>query len=75
MSITIPENHQAFCKELAALARKHGLRELTVQYTPGFDDPWRHRISLRWDAGRHGEDENKIYITSQVDVNAKIDGP
>jgi hypothetical protein len=71
--ITIPKNHQDFCKAVARLCREHKLTNFSGTYRPGFDDPWRYTITFAWDEGRHGVAANRIYITSQADVRTKID--
>lgn len=73
--VDVPEKHQEFCRAVARLARDLGLNSFGLTYQPGYGDPWRGSIQCRWDTGRHGEDENKIFITSTMDVHTKVDGP
>jgi hypothetical protein len=74
-TITITESHQAFCREVARLARKHGLTNFGGSFRPGYGDEWRADISFKWETGRHDEDAGKISIWSQTSVNTSIDDP
>lgn len=69
----IPDKHQAFCREVAKLCRKHGLTHFSGSFKPGYGDEWRSDISFKWDAGRHEEDVGKVSIWSQMHVNTNID--
>jgi hypothetical protein len=71
--ITIPEQHQAFCREVARVARKYKLTNFGGSFKPGYQDEWRAGISFKWEAGRHEEDAGKISIWSQTEVNTNID--
>lgn len=71
--ITIPERHQEICRELARVAKKHGLRSLTGSYAPGFGDEWGADIAFHWEAGRHEANENNLRASSQVFVATKVD--
>lgn len=72
--MAIPEKHQEFCKAVARLCRKHGLNRFGGSYTPDFTDDWRDQIQFVWEQGRHGEDSDKLRITSTVTVLTKL-GP
>jgi hypothetical protein len=69
----IPEPHVEFCRAVARLARDHKLYRFTGQFRPGYDDAWHGDITFSWESGRHGEDEGKIAIQSQVWVNTNVD--
>ena len=68
----IPEKHIEFCKAVAALAREHELDRVSLQFRPGFHDDWRDEIVMNWEQGRHGEDSNRLMITSTVMVRTKL---
>lgn len=63
-SISIPQTMQAFARELAALARKHGIREISGEFKPPFDTAWPVPIAFSWTQGRHGADSYQIVLTS-----------
>lgn len=59
----IHEDHKAFARAVVALARTHGMTDLTLNFRFGFDkeiaaaqqgahDP----VTMSWCAGRHGDD-------------------
>ncbi len=74
--ITIPEELQQVCRDIADVARKHGLLELSCDFDPrNMHNNWGGRISFLWRAGRHGEDANRLSISSQFHVNTKINLP
>ena len=73
--IDIPERHQAFCKAVARLARQYDLHDFGGSYKTAYDDPWRGNIQFRWEQGRHGEDSDRIYIWSQLDVHTNLGPP
>jgi hypothetical protein len=70
--ITIPENHQEFCKAIARLCREYEMQKVHLTYTPRFRDPWDGNIAMSWEEGRHGEDSDKIFISSEVRVYARL---
>lgn len=74
--IDIPERHQAFCKAVAALAREHKLDKFSGMFTPGFKDAdrWQDQIEFSWEQGRHGEDSDKIFMSSTKRVWTRL-GP
>lgn len=72
--ISIPDKHVDFCRALARVAREFGVDSFSGNFTPGFKDPWHRRISFSWDQGRHGEDSDRLYITSEVQVHTRL-GP
>ena len=53
--LTIPANHQEFCKAVARLCREHGLTQFNGSFRPGFKDPWRGEVSLACEHSRCGE--------------------
>jgi hypothetical protein len=66
MKIDIPDVHQEFCKAVAKLAREHGLDKFSGTFEPGFKDPsdWQDRIEFSWEQGRHGEDSDRLFMSS-----------
>ena len=73
--VTIPERHQEFCKAVARLCREHSMESVTITYRPGFGDEWDGDISAMWEQGRHGEDSDRIYISSNVRVHTRLGPP
>ncbi len=73
--IHIPENHIAFCREIARLCREHKMHRVGVTYSPNLDDPWPGNIAMSWEQGRHGEDAGKLSISSNVQAIARLDDP
>lgn len=71
-TIDIPERHQAFCKAIAKLAAEHGLTSFQGSYKPKYDDGWHADITFGWEAGRHGDTADRIWISSNFHVNTKI---
>jgi hypothetical protein len=71
--VSIPQRHQEICRELARIAKKHGLQRLIGSYGPSFGDSWSADIAFHWDAGRHGYAENKLTVSSQHFVATKVD--
>lgn len=68
----VPADHVEFGKELAALCRKHNLRNFSARYSPGFDDQWRDDITFSWNDGRHGEDKREFTMTSTLTVRVTV---
>lgn len=52
----IPAHVQQFAREFTALARKHKLRNGSIQLSFGWEAPrvWDNPITITWSAGRHG---------------------
>lgn len=74
--IDIPLRHQEFCKAVAKLALEHGLDKFHGSFTPGFkdSDDWQDQIEFTWDQGRHGEDADRIFMSSTKRVWTRL-GP
>jgi hypothetical protein len=74
MTAEIPPAVQQFARELAALARKHGMRHVQGWFQPGFDHGWSPRVEFDWMDGRHGEDSDKVRLSSthQITVRASL---
>lgn len=70
--ITLPAEFVELARELAALAKKYDLRNLSGHIGPGFGSRWRHDITFVWDSGRHGEDARKIMLSSKIDVHTAV---
>lgn len=75
--IDIPARHQEFCKAVARLAREHGLDEFSGSFKPGWKDPdnWQDQISFCWEQGRHGEDSDRIHMSSTKRIWTRIGPP
>lgn len=63
-TISIPQTMQTFARELAALARKHGIRAISGEFKPPFDTAWSVPIAFSWQQGRHSEDSYQVVLTS-----------
>lgn len=72
--ISIPEREREFCRAVARLCRERGLRKFNGSYEPPFGDPWGDRVEMAWEQGRHGEDSDKLFISSTVRVWTRL-GP
>jgi hypothetical protein len=72
---SIPDNHVEFCRDIARLCRKHGVQKFHGSYRPNFDDPWDGEIIMAWEQGRHGEDSDRLYVNSRVDVYTRLGPP
>ena len=70
--IDIPEELIEICRDMANVARKHGLIKFSGSFTPRTN--WGGDISFGWEAGRHGEDGDEIKISSQFTVFTKVSG-
>lgn len=68
--IDIPENLQEICRDLAKVAQKHKLYELTGKFR--HQTNWGGEISFVWISGRHDEDNNKLSISTSLYVNTKV---
>lgn len=75
--IDIPQPHQEFCKAIAKLARGHGLDRFSGSFTPGFKDAtnWQDQIEFTWEQGRHGEDSDRIFMSSVKRVWTRLGPP
>lgn len=68
----IPEDFIAYARECAALAKKYDFSSVAISIRPSFSHTWRDQVTVNWDQGRHGEDSNKINVSSTVHVYEKI---
>jgi hypothetical protein len=68
----IPLDIQEFCKAVAKVAKDHGMSNLHGTFRPNWKSEWRHDVSFSWEQGRHGENADRITISSQVTINAKL---
>lgn len=75
MDVTIPENIQQICRNLAETARQNGLLKFSGRFTPDYEMGWGGEVSFAWEAGRHGESSNQIDITSTFYVHTKVHNP
>lgn len=72
----IPENLQAFARELGALAAKHNLHTVQGKFRGSLiDDPWRADVNFHWAQGRHGAESGVILLSSTQEVLARIEAP
>lgn len=72
VKINIPERHQEFCKAVARLCREHGLIKANMSYSPAFEDDWDGEIQMSWEDGRHGEDSDKLFLSSTLRVWTRL---
>jgi hypothetical protein len=63
-SASIPQTMQTFVRELAALARKRGIREISGEFKAPHDAAWSAAIAFSWRRGRHDEDAYQVVLTS-----------
>lgn len=68
--ITIPEELQQVCRELAEVAQRHGLYKLSGQFRG--KGKWGGDVSFAWEAGRHNEDSDQLNITSTFNVWTQV---
>ena len=73
--VSIPENIQQICREFADVARKHELRNFSVKFSPGWEMEWGGDVQAYWEHGRHGDDSNRLAITSEFRVNTSVTVP
>ena len=73
--IEIPVHHQEFCKAIARVAREHGMENFSGSYRPKFRDAWHDQINFSWEQGRHGEDSDRLHITSSMHVHTTLGPP
>ena len=74
-TIEIPEELQAVCKAIAKVAKEHKLYNLSGKFSPGYDSRWRDDIHFSWTSGRHGAENNKLTINSQIWVTTEVEAP
>jgi len=70
----IPQAHQDFCKAVARLCRERGIERASFTYRPNYSDAWQSEITMSWGQGRHGEDSDRIILSSTVLVRTDIKG-
>lgn len=68
----IPKDIQQFGAELAALAKRHGLRFLDGKFSPALDSTWHNDVHFRWEDGRHGAESFRISLHSIISVSVKV---
>lgn len=69
---TIPEDIQSICREFGEIARKHDLRDFSLEFNPGFESKWGGKVHCRWEWGRHGDNANELIIQSNFFVQTKV---
>lgn len=69
--ITIPQKHIDFCKAVAKLAAEAEYNSLNLTFNPGYEDDWNSQIQMRWAFGRHGEDAQRVFVSSTLNVHAE----
>lgn len=72
IKIDIPDELQQICKDMAKVARKHGLYKFNGVFRP--NTGWAGDVSFTWEAGRHGEDSDSIRISSSFHVHTTVGG-
>ena len=81
----IPDEYQQLCKDLAKVLQDFNLengfgskelsKEKTIYNFTGrlsISDPKMSDINFMWENGRHGADQNKISISTEIRVNTII---
>lgn len=72
--IQIPEELQQICRDIAKIAQKHKMVKFHGAFHPRLHQTkWAGEISFRWESGRHEEDSNQLYITSQFFIHTIVD--
>jgi len=70
----IPLEYIEFCKQVSQLAEKYNLSRISMKITPGFYGPtWGSDINMYWEHGPHGDHANRVNISSEITVYAKVD--
>ena len=69
----LPKNLQQFCKDIAKVAREHGISTLEGKFHPGFDNDWSTTVHFNWKQGRHGAESGRIHMSSEQTITTKID--
>ena len=66
---------QEICRDMGKLAKKHKMIAFSGKFRPRLHNTsrWGGEISFRWESGRHEEDANQLYITSQFFVHTIVD--
>ncbi len=61
----VEQRHIDFGREVAALARKHGFRNINAEFYGGDDGQRWTKVSMHWNEGRHGE-QNRISFRAEA---------
>jgi len=75
----IPESYVQLCREIGALAKKHGLGEIrgtfddSSFYGPAKKETWNGEIHFSWSQGRHGAESDRIHVQSNMRVCTTIE--
>ncbi len=64
----IPEKYQEFGREVAKLAIKLNAGSVNIKVAPHYKDGWEGDIEVHWNAGRHGDEANRLVVVSTVRV-------
>ncbi len=70
--IDIPEELIQVCRDMAKVARQHGLTECSGKFKPA--GGWNGEVGFSWEAGRHGEDGDQIKVYSNFFLHTKVSG-
>lgn len=70
--IDVPESIVDICREFAAIARKHELKDFSASFNPPFNHEWGGKVSFSWEDGRHGEGSNNLCIVSEYRIHTKV---
>lgn len=74
----IPSQLIDFARELCRVAKKHKIDDMNVTFNCGImrrEMSWPHSIHVTWEQGRHGAADDRMHVTTQVTLNAKIMDP
>ena len=69
---SIPEDVQNICREFAQIAQKHDLHDFSAKFRMPFDNEWGGDVGIRWESGRHGDDMNRLNISSSFNVFTNV---
>ncbi len=76
----IPEQYIELCKEIGALAKKHGLSEISGKFDDSSrygpkekeKETWNGSIQFSWSQGRHGAESDRIHLQSNMRLTTEI---
>ncbi len=71
--VQIPEEIQQMCRNICEAARKSGLDHLSGSFSADFTkSKWTQEVSFNWKMGRHGEESNRLSMSSTFRANTVI---
>lgn len=71
--IAIPDKFKDAAKEIIAICKRIGAEHVFVNIRPRcIIGEWRHDVIVEWHHGRHGEEENRIKVSSKIDLECVV---